>query len=97
MICVAEGDAGDAVLAGEGDGLIHGGLGVEIAGAEAAVPALDGAEAGGADGLGCGIHGAVADGRDEAGKAVDAVGVDAVAGGFREEAGAGLGASGGEA
>ena len=45
MVGVGEGHGPDAVPAGEGDGLGHGGVSVEVAGAEVAVPALDGSEA----------------------------------------------------
>jgi hypothetical protein len=71
-------------------------VGVEVAGATAAVPALECAEGGEADGCGVDIDGAVLDSGKETGEAEDAVGVDAVARGFGKEAGAELGALGGE-
>ena len=64
-----------------------GGVGVEVADASVAVPALDGAEGGGEGGFGVDVDAAVEDHGFEAGEAVEAVGVDAVAGGFGDEAG----------
>ena len=55
------------------------------------------AEGGGEGGFGVDVDAAVADHGVEAGEAVEAVGVDAVAGGFGEEAGAEGGAVRGEA
>ncbi len=40
------------MLAGERDGSLHGGVGVEVAGAAIAVPAFEGAEGGGQGGFG---------------------------------------------
>ena len=90
VVGVGEGDAAEAVLAGEGDGALHGGVRVEIAGAKVAVPAFDSERAwrlrGDAGGLGVDVDRAVGDHLGEAREAVEAVGVDAVAGGFGEEA-----------
>src|ERR1700691_647590 len=97
VIGVGERDAADAVLAAEGEGAVHAGEGVEIAGTAAAIPALERAMGGEEGGFGTDDNAAVADGGDVAGKAVDAVGVNAVTGGFGKEAGAGLGAVGREA
>ena len=97
VVGVAEGDAADAVGAGEGDGAFHGGVGVEVAGALAAVPTLECAEGGDADGCGMDVYGPILDGGEEAREAEDAVGVDAVKSGLCEETGAELGAFGGEA
>jgi hypothetical protein len=72
-------------------------VGVEIAGALAAVPTLECAEGGDANGRGVDIDGAVADGGEEAREAEEAVGVDTVAGGFREEAGTEVGTLGSKA
>ena len=96
MVGVGEEDSTDAVGVSEGHGAVHGGVGVEVARAEIAVPALDGSEGGDEGGFGLGVNDAVLDGGDEAGEACEAVGVNAVAGSFGEEAGAELGARRGE-
>ena len=88
VVGVGESDCSDAVLAGEGDGAVHDGVGVEVAEAAVSVPALDTSEGCGAGGLGVDVDAAVLDHGGEAGEAIEAVGVDAVAGGFGEEAGA---------
>ena len=88
MVGVGESYGADAVLSGEVDGSLHGGVGVQVADAAMAVPALDGAEGWRAGGFGVDVDAAVADHGVEAWKAVEAVGVDAVAGGFGEETGA---------
>jgi hypothetical protein len=87
VVGVAEGYSGDAVLFGEGDGAVDGGVGVEVAEASVAVPAFDTAEGCGEGGFGVDVDAAVEDHGFEAGEAVEAVGVDAVAGGFGDEAG----------
>ncbi len=84
VVGIAEGYGGDAVLAGEEHGAVDGGVGVEVAGAAVSVPSLEGSEAGDEGGLGVDIDAAVADHGGEAGEAVEAVGVYAVAGGFGE-------------
>ena len=78
---------------GEGDGAVHGGVGVEVAGAVGGRPSARWLpKAGDEGGLGVDVDAAVEDHGFEAGEAVEAVGVDAVAGGFGEEAGAECGA-----
>ena len=72
-------------------------MGGEIAGASVAVPAFQRAEGGGCGGSGDGVDGVVADHLGEAREAGDAVGVDAVAVGFGDEAGGEGGAVVGEA
>ena len=102
-LVLARATSADAVLAGEVDGALHGEVGVEVAGAAVAVPALDsegcGAGGWGGDefGLGVDVDAAVGDHGGEAREAVEAVGVDAVAGGLGEEAGAEGGARLGQA
>jgi hypothetical protein len=53
-----------------------------------ALPSLDGSDASGFDGFGLDVDAAVANGFNKAWESVEAVGVDAVAGGFGEETGA---------
>ena len=66
---------------------MDGGVGVEVADASIAVPSFDGAEGCGEGGFGVDVDTAVEEHGFEAGEAVEAVGVDAVAGGFGDEAG----------
>lgn len=88
VVGIGKGYGTDAVLPGEGDGSLHGGVGIEVADAAVAVPALDGAEGGCESGLDVDVDATVANHSFKTWEAVEAVGVDAVAGGFGEETGA---------
>ena len=97
VIGVGEGDGAEAVRAGEGDGALHGREGVEVADAGVAVPALERAVAKDEGRGRCDVDQAAADRGDEAGETIEAVSVDAVAGGLGDEAGGEGGAVGREA
>ena len=86
VVGVGEDDAAEAVVVGEGNGAAHCKVSVEIAGAEVAVPAFDGREGRDEAGFGVDVDAAVGDHVGEAGEAIQAVGVYAVASGFGEEA-----------
>ncbi len=97
VIGVAETHACHAVLPAQGHGAVHAGLRIQIAGAFAPIPALQSGETAELFGLSLDIDAAIAHHRDEAGKAVDAVRIDAVASGLGEEPGTGLRPAGREA
>ncbi len=97
MVGVAQGDGAHAVLLGERDGALHGRVGVQVAGAAMAVPALEHRRSANAFGPAVHVHLAVGDHLGEAREAVQAMGVNAVAGGLGEEPGAERGALPGEA
>ena len=87
VVCVGEGDGADAVDAGEIDGSLHGCVGVHVADAAIAVPALNAAEGRRACRDGAYVDAPVPHHGLEARKTIESVGVDAIAGGFSKETG----------
>jgi hypothetical protein len=69
-------------------------MGIEVAGTEMAIPALESSESGDECGFGLDVDAAVGDHLGESREAVEAVGVNAIARGIREQAGAERGALG---
>jgi len=92
VVGVGQCNATQAMQAGKLDGALDCRVGVQVAGTEMSVPALDGGSTGDAGGLGGEVDAAVGDHLHEAWKSVEAVAVDAVACGLGEEARAECGA-----
>ncbi len=87
MVGARQGDGAKAVLAGELDGSCHREVGVEVAGAAIALPALDGAEGSYEGGFSGWVDNAGCDLDEEAREAGDAVSADAVEVSLSEEGG----------